>query len=80
MADRITARERLNQLLGASDTDLDAAVLAGRKAIYQFHKDRLSKPIENVKVVRAARKDVARALTIKRQRELAEQPGSDRQV
>jgi len=75
MADKTTTRARREQLRGASDAELDATVLDAHKAVYQFRKDRLSKPIENVKVVRNAKKDVARALTIKRERELAAQRG-----
>jgi ribosomal protein L29 len=40
-------------------------VIAARKRIYQFRKDRLGKPIEDVKVVRKSRKEIARALTVK---------------
>ena len=46
--------------------------LNAHKSIYQFRKDRLSKPQENVKVVKNSRKEIARALTIKRERELAQ--------
>ncbi|MBV9851918.1 MAG: 50S ribosomal protein L29 [Armatimonadetes bacterium] len=72
MADKKT-RTRLNELHGMGDADLDAAAAAARKAIYQFHKDRLSKPQENVKVVKNSRKEIARVLTIRRQRQIAAQ-------
>ena len=75
MADKTTIKARREQLRAASNEELDATVAAARKAVYQFRKDRLSKPVENVKVVRNARKDVARALTIKRERELAAERG-----
>lgn len=75
MADKTTTKARREELRAASTEELDAAVAAARKAAYQFRKDRLSKPVENVKVVRNARKDVARALTIKRERELAAERG-----
>ena len=64
-------RARLSELRGLNDADLNSAAAAAHKAIYQFHKDRLSKPQENVKIVRNSRKEVARILTIQRQRQLA---------
>jgi ribosomal protein L29 len=67
--------DRLQELRAAGDAELDATIVAARKVVYQFRKDRLSKPVEDVKVVRNARKEVARALTIKRERELAAQRG-----
>jgi len=70
MADVKKTRDRLQELRAAGETELDAAVVAARKRIYQFRKDRLSKPQENVKVVKNSRKEIARILTIKRQREL----------
>ena len=70
MADVKKTRDRLQELRAAGEADLDAAVAAARKRIYQFRKDRLSKPQENVKVVKNSRKEIARILTIKRQREL----------
>ena len=48
MADK-KKRTRLNELLGMGEADLNAAAAAAHKAVYQFHKDRLSKPQENVK-------------------------------
>ncbi len=71
MADNKKMKARLGELRGMADTDLTATIAGAHKAIYQFRKDRLSKPQENVKVVRNSRKDIARALTIRRERELA---------
>lgn len=71
MADAKKTHDQLVELRAAGNADLDAAVIAARKRIYQFRKDRLSKPQENVKVVKNSRKDIARALTIKREREIA---------
>ena len=72
MADK-KKRTRLNELLGMADADLNAAAASAHKAVYQFHKERLSKPQENVKIVKNSRKEVARILTIQRQRQLAAQ-------
>lgn len=63
-------RARLTELHGLSETDLDGVIASAHKNIYLFRKDRLSKPQENVKVVKNSRKEIARVLTIKRQREL----------
>ncbi len=71
MAEKITKRREA--LRGMDEAGLTAAVADAHKSIYQFRKDRLSKPQENVKVVRNARKEVARILTIKRERELSQE-------
>jgi ribosomal protein L29 len=65
-------KARLGELRGMAEADLDAAVLTAHKNIYLYRKDRLSKPQENVKVVKNSRKEIARIMTIKRQRELAQ--------
>ena len=72
MADRVTTRGRLEELRGATDEELTATIAIARRAIYQFRRDRMSKPIENVKAVHRNRKEIARALTIMRERELAQ--------
>ena len=66
-------KDRREALRGMDEAGLAAAVADAHKSIYQFRKDRLSKPQENVKVVRNARKEVARILTIKRERELSQE-------
>lgn len=70
MADEIRTKKRLEELRAAADADLETAIANARKRIYQFRKDRLSKPQENVKVVKNSRKEIARILTIKKEREL----------
>ena len=65
-------KDRRDALRGMDEAGLTAAVADAHKSIYQFRKDRLSKPQENVKVVRNARKEVARILTIRRERELSQ--------
>ncbi len=71
MAEKI--KNRREALRGMDEASLTAAVVDAHKSIYQFRKDRLSKPQENVKVVRNARKEVARILTIRRERELSQE-------
>jgi ribosomal protein L29 len=69
-------KARLRELHGMNEGDLSTAAVAARKAIYQFRKDRLSKPQENVKIIKNSRKEIARVLTIQRQRQLAAQETS----
>ena len=64
-------KDRREALRGMGEADLNAAVAEAHKSIYMFRKDRLSKPQENVKVVHNARKEIARILTIKREKQLA---------
>lgn len=71
MADNVKIKGRREALRGMSEADLVTVVADAHKKIYGFRKDRLSKPQENVKVIRTARKEIARVLTIKRERELA---------
>ena len=65
-------RARLGELRATNDADLNIVIENAHKSIYQFRKDKMSKPQENVKVIHTARKEIARCLTIRRERELAE--------
>ncbi len=69
MAEKKTV-ERVEELRAMNEDALNAAVAANHKAIYMVRKDRLSKPVSDVKATKAAKKDIARILTIKRQRAL----------
>ncbi len=71
MADVKKIKSRLEELRATTNEDLVAVEAAARKRIYQFRKDSLSKPQEDKKVVKNNRKEIARILTIKRERELA---------
>ena len=66
-------KDRRDALRGMNEADLNAAIADAHKSIYQFRKDRLSKPQENVKVVRNAKKEIARILTIKREAQLKQE-------
>ena len=65
--------DRLKELRGLDEAALDATVGEARKSIYLIRRSRLSQPETNVRATRAHRKEIARILTIKRQRELAAQ-------
>lgn len=71
MAEKI--KNRREALRAMDEAGMTAAIADAHKSIYQFRKDRLSKPQENVKVVRTARKEIARILTIRRERELSQE-------
>jgi ribosomal protein L29 len=64
-------KARRKELLAMGEPDLDAAVEDARRSIYMVMRQRISKPVENVKAIRTARKEIARVMTIKRQREIA---------
>jgi large subunit ribosomal protein L29 len=64
--------KRLEELRASSEADLNAAIVAAQRTMYQVRRDRLSKPIENPMVTKAARKEIARIKTIQRQRQLAQ--------
>jgi ribosomal protein L29 len=61
-------RAELNKM---SEVDLDAAIEDARRSIYTVMRTKISKPVENVKAIRTAKKEIARVKTIKRQREIA---------
>ncbi|MGI4789751.1 MAG: 50S ribosomal protein L29 [Janthinobacterium lividum] len=71
MADK--TKSRREALRGMSEADLNTAVANAHRSIYEFRKDRLSKPQDNVKVVHNARKEIARILTIKREKQLSQE-------
>jgi len=64
-------KARLAELRGMGAEDLTAAVEAARRSIYTIRRQRISKPIENIKAIRTSRKEIARILTIERQRQIA---------
>ena len=70
MAEKKT-KVRLAELHNLSESDLDKTIEDARREIYTIKRQRLSKPVEDVKATRNARKEIARVLTIKRQREIA---------
>ena len=62
---------RLKELRALDNGDLDVLVAAARKSIYLIRREKLSKPQENVKATRNNRKEIARIMTIERQRRSA---------
>jgi ribosomal protein L29 len=65
--------DHLKELRAADETALNAQIENARREIYGIRRSRLSQQETNVRATRAHRKEIARILTIKRQREIAQQ-------
>ena len=61
-------REHLRQM---SDDELRQEIAANRAALYDYRRRNAMRQLENTAAIRTARKQIARALTILRERELA---------
>ncbi len=61
-------RENLRQM---SDAELVKEVAAQRALLYDYRRRNAMRQLENTAAIRTARKQIARALTILRERELA---------
>jgi|GEM_PF-1326839 len=61
-------REQLREM---TDDQLRGEVAAQREALYHFRRRHALRQLDNTTAIRAARKQIARALTILRERELA---------
>ncbi len=61
-------REQLRQM---TDDELRQEVAANRAALYDYRRRNAMRQLENTAAIRVARKQIARALTILRERELA---------
>jgi len=62
--------KRLEELRAMNVDELNTALEGARRSIYQIRRERLSKPQQNVKASKAHRKEIARILTLQREREL----------
>jgi large subunit ribosomal protein L29 len=69
-------KEIREQLRNMSDDDLYAEITAQRAKLYDFRRKHALKQVENTAAIRDARKQIARALTLLRERELAGQRGT----
>lgn len=61
------------QMKEMSDEELRGEVAAQRETLYNFRRRHAMRQLDNTAAIRAARKQIARALTILRERELAAQ-------
>jgi len=64
-------KEIRQQLRDMSDAELLQEVAANRAALYDYRRRNAMRQLDNTSAIRAARKQIARALTILRERELA---------
>jgi large subunit ribosomal protein L29 len=64
-------REVREQLRQMTDDQLRQEVAANRAALYDYRRLNAMRQLENTAVIREARKQIARALTILRERQLA---------
>jgi large subunit ribosomal protein L29 len=70
---RLTERRR--QVRESSEQELDHQLQEERKALFTLRHDASAKQLENPRRIREARKNIARILTIKREREIANEKG-----
>lgn len=61
------------QLREMDDDQLHGEIAAQREALYNFRRRNAMKQLDNTAAIRAARKQIARALTILRERQLTAQ-------
>ena len=61
------------QLREMSDDQLHIEIAAQREALYNFRRRNAMRQLDNTAAIRAARKQIARAYTILRERELTAQ-------
>ena len=66
-------RQIREQLREMSDDDLRKEITAQRASLYDFRRRNAMRQLDNTAAIRAARKQIARALTLLRERELAAQ-------
>ncbi len=64
-------REVREQLRQMTDDQLRQEVAANRAALYDYRRRNAMRQLENTSAIRDARKQIARALTILRERQLA---------
>ena len=65
---------QIRQQLREMDNDqLHGEIAAQREALYHFRRHNAMRQLDNTAAIRAARKQIARALTILRERELTAQ-------
>jgi len=59
-----------------SDEELHQEIAANRAALFDYRRRNAMRQLENTSAIRNARKQIARALTILRERELAAEGGA----
>lgn len=69
-------KEIREQLRNMSDDELHTEIAAMRAKLYDFRRQHALKQLENTAAIRDARKQIARALTMLRERAIATQRGT----
>ncbi|MDO8683606.1 MAG: 50S ribosomal protein L29 [Armatimonadota bacterium] len=70
---RLTEKRR--QVKESNERELEQMIKDERKALFTLRHDMSAKQLDNPRRIREARKNIARVLTILREREIAEQKG-----
>ncbi|HLJ53544.1 MAG TPA: 50S ribosomal protein L29 [Chthonomonadaceae bacterium] len=69
-------KEIREQLRGMSDDELRTEIAAMRARLYDYRRKNAMKQLDNTTGIRDARKQIARALTLLREREIAAERGT----
>ncbi len=69
----IKQKEIREQLRAMTDADLHNEIAAQRRSLYELRRKNAMRQLENTAAIRAARKQIARALTLLKEREIAAQ-------
>jgi large subunit ribosomal protein L29 len=70
-------KEAREQLRGLTNEQLHKEIADQRAALYSYRRRNVMRQLENTAAIRTARKQIARAQTILRERELAAQRGTE---
>jgi large subunit ribosomal protein L29 len=70
---RLTEKRR--QVKESNERELDQMLKDERKALFTLRHDQSAKQLENPRRMREARKNIARVLTVMREREIANEKG-----
>ncbi len=66
----------MSELKGMSEGDLSAELDRMRRKLYDLRTQAVTEKIEDPRLIRKTRKDIARVLTLQRQRQMAAQAQS----
>jgi large subunit ribosomal protein L29 len=73
MAEKLKQKQVLTQLRELSSEELEQEIAIQRASLYNLRRQNAMKQLQNTAAIRAARRQIARAFTLLRERELAEQ-------
>ncbi|MDO8588636.1 MAG: 50S ribosomal protein L29 [Armatimonadota bacterium] len=70
---RLTEKRR--QIKDSNERELEQVIKEERKALFSLRHEMSAKQLANPKRIKEARKNIARALTVMREREIAKEKG-----